>query len=41
MYLAGSVTKGKCSVGAIMHDKNEFKNSKILKSTVVDKSLIF
>ena len=40
-YFAGSVSKGKCLAGAIMHVKNYFKVSKILKTTVLDKSFIF
>ena len=37
--MAGSYTKGPNSTGAsIMHVKNDFKISKILKSTILDKS---
>ena len=39
-YFASSFTKGKSSVGAIMHVKNDLKVFKIIKSTVLDKSFI-
>ena len=36
--VASSVTNGKSALDALMHVKNEFKVSKILKSTVLNKS---